>query len=140
MSSSTQNYANHAHRPTQTLVAALLTLIALGILALNLYRERSLVALGLLCLAGAVFVLVSISRAYIVKLQDRIIRTEMHLRLERLGRGADFGRLEHRQLVALRFASDAEMPALIDRAIAEKLSAKDIKQAVRNWQADDYRT
>lgn len=140
MSSGTQNYANHAHQPRQTLIAALFAFVALGLLVTHLFKEPTLVNGALVSLTASVIVLVSISRAYIVKLQDRIIRTEMRMRLERLGRGADFDRLEHRQLIALRFASDAEMPALIDRAIREKLSSKDIKQAVKDWQADDYRT
>ena len=84
--------------------------------------------------------LVSISRAYIVRLQDRIIRLEMRLRLERLGRAADFDRLAHGQIVALRFASDQELPALIERAVAERLTSAQIKQAVQQWQPDWYRT
>ena len=75
-----------------------------------------------------------------MRLQDRIIRLEVHGRLERLGRGAGFSRLTTRQIVALRFASDAEIPALLDRALAENLTADQIKAAVTDWQADNHRT
>jgi predicted lysophospholipase L1 biosynthesis ABC-type transport system permease subunit len=136
----TQNYANHAHRPRQTLVAAILALIAFGLLVVEAFGDPSLPNLALLSLCGAVIVLVGMSRTYIVKLQDRIIRLEMRLRLERLGRAADYGRLTHPQLVALRFASDDELPELVDRALSERLSPTQIKEAVRDWQADWYRT
>jgi hypothetical protein len=83
---------------------------------------------------------VVISRTYIVRLQNRIIRVEMMLRLERLGRGADFGKLSMAQIAALRFASDAELPALIGRAINERLTSDQIKRAVTDWQGDYFRT
>ena len=49
-------------------------------------------------------------------------------------------RLELSQLIALRFASDAELPALIDRAVADKLPPDQIKRAVQDWQGDYLRT
>jgi len=45
-----------------------------------------------------------------------------------------------RQIVALRFASDAELPGLLQRAAAENLTADQIKRGVTSWQADDMRT
>jgi hypothetical protein len=136
----TQNYANHAHQPRQTFIASLFGFSALGLLAVEAFKNPTLINLALVSLSLAVVMLVIMSRTYIVKLQDRIIRLEMRLRLERLGRGADFARLGHQQVVALRFASDDELPELIDRALTERLSAKAIKQAVKQWQPDWYRT
>ena len=135
-----QNYANHAHRPTLTVIAGLFTFTALVLLAWFAFRQPSIVAFGLIFLALAVFTLVLISRAYTVRLQDRIIRLEMHGRLGRLGRDRDFSRLAIPQLIALRFASDAELPVLLDRTLAENLNADQIKRAVTNWQPDLYRT
>jgi hypothetical protein len=99
-----------------------------------------LLVLALVCLSVSVMTLVVISRTYIVRLQNRIIRVEMMLRLERLGRGADFGKLSMAQIAALRFASDAELPALIGRAINERLTSDQIKRAVTDWQGDYFRT
>ena len=136
----TQRYETHAHRPLLTMAAAIPALIAFVLLAVGTVRQPSLERLALLCLAVSVFVLVMISRAYTVRLQDRIIRLEMFGRLERAGLAAAFARLSTPQLVALRFASDAELPALIDRALAESLTAVQIKQAVNDWQPDLHRT
>lgn len=136
----TQTYANHAHQPRATLIAAVFALAAFAMLVTATVRTPSLVNLALVSLSCAVIVLVAISRTYTVRLQDRIIRLEMRLRLERIGRAGDFLRLAHAQLVALRFASDDELPELIDRALSERLSSKQIKEAVRDWQADWYRT
>jgi hypothetical protein len=135
-----QTYAKHAHRPVLTTVAGLLTLNAIAHIAIVAYRQPSILTLGLLSLSFGVFVLVWISRAYIVRLQDRIIRMEMRWRLHVLGRDAGFDRLAIKQVTALRFASDAELPALVDKTLAENLTPDQIKRAVRDWQPDLYRT
>ena len=135
-----QSYANHAHRPTLTTVASIFTMISIALFAAVAIRQPSLVTLGLLSLSLGVATLVVISRAYTVRLQDRIIRLEMLGRLSRLGRERDFERLTIKQVTALRFASDAELPALLDRTIAEDLNPDLIKRAVTNWRPDLYRT
>jgi Family of unknown function (DUF6526) len=135
-----QSYASHGHRPTLTTIAGLFTLLAIVLLLLFAYRQPSVVAFGLVSLSFGVFTLVLISRAYTVRLQDRIIRLEMHGRLARLGRDRDFSRLSTSQLVALRFASDGELPTLVDRTVNENLSPDQVKRSVVNWQPDLYRT
>jgi len=135
-----QSYESHAHRPTLTAAAGVFTFTAIVVFAMVAIRQRSLLSLGLLSLSFGVFVLVLISRAYTVRLQDRIIRLEMHGRLSRLGRDRDFGRLTTKQITALRFASDAELPALLDKTLAENLQPDQIKRAITNWQPDLHRT
>ena len=135
-----QSYASHAHRPTLTTIAGLFTIVSIVLLTLLVFRDPSIGSVGALLLSLGVFTLVWISRAYTVRLQDRIIRLEVHGRLLRLGRDRDFGRLSTSQIVALRFASDSELPALLDRTLAENLSSAQIKRAIVNWQPDLYRT
>jgi hypothetical protein len=140
MTQRAQNYANHTHRPRLFGVAFLATIAALGFFVVEMLRFRGPLMYGILCLWIAVLCLTFISRMYIVRLQDRIIRLEMQVRMARLGLDPVYARLSVRQLVALRFASDAELPALAQRAAAERLSSKDIKQAIVEWQADWLRT
>ena len=77
-------------------------------------------------------------RAQVV--QDRVIRLEMQLRLERLlgsNRRAEIERVAVQDLVALRFASDAELPKLFDDVLAGRFGKPDdVKREVREWRAD----
>ncbi len=135
-----QNYANHAQRPVLWQVAFLLTVIAGGFIIGWAVREPSADSGALVLLAAGVIVGLVMQRQSALRLQDRIILLEMQVRLTRLGRAADLARLTKRQIIALRFASDAELGALADRALAEKLAPKQIKQAVTDWQGDYSRT
>ena len=91
-------------------------------------------------LAAALVMLAFMSRVQAVTVQDRVIRLEMRLRLRGLlppdlQPGID--QLTHRQLVALRFASDAELPDLVRAVLAGTLATpKDIKTRIKSWQAD----
>lgn len=80
-----------------------------------------------------------LARMYALTLQDRLIRTEEQLRYFMLtGRRLD-DRISLKQLIALRFASDDELIALVDRAISENLSPEEIKRSIQRWRADHQR-
>ena len=135
-----QSYARHAHHPVPTYIAGTLALLAIVQLALA-WPVVSWAAVFVLALA--VVVLVSISRTYIVRLQDRIIQLEMKVRATEIltpEQRVRLAMLTPKQIVALRFASDAELPELVDRASHEHMTPDQIKQAVRNWRADHLRT
>jgi hypothetical protein len=141
----TQSYRNHVHRPIATVVGGLFVLVALVSFAMRWFEVggRAAFAAGLLALVGAVIALLITSRTYITRLQDRIIRLEMRVRGASLLTADEqrlLGQLTIKQVAALRFASDAELPALLERAVREKLTPADIKRAVTVWTPDFDRT
>ena len=93
--------------------------------------------------AAALFVGFGTARGMALSVQNRVIRLEERLRYEKL-LPADLqpriGEFTVAQLVSLRFASDAELPALARKVLDEKLTdRKTIKQMVKNWKADYLR-
>jgi hypothetical protein len=138
--SHTQTYANHRHQPVTWNVTWLIAAIALLLLIWRAIAEPSWQALALVLLAASALLTVSLLRMFALRLQNRIIRLEMQVRLTSLGRGDVLARVTLPQLIALRFAADAELPALADRAHDEGLTPKQIKQAVGDWRGDYLRT
>lgn len=78
-------------------------------------------------------------RQFPIKAQDRAIRAEESLRYFILTGKPISRALTIGQIAALRFAEDEEFVALIDKALAENLSADDIKKTIKNWKADHHR-
>jgi hypothetical protein len=138
-----QSFKNHtALDPISHFTMLPLGLIALG---LSLYLIRHDWPLNRLdhlwmILASVGLILLNIkSRSYSLAVQDRVIRMEGHLRLHELLPEAQHSiadQLTIRQFVALRFASDAELPALARKAVAENLDGKTIKQNITTWRPD----
>jgi Family of unknown function (DUF6526) len=139
-----QNFQNHAKVVPGFLYGVL------GVLTINsLWSLRRLIEAPSFDSALAVAVSFALigtafyARTFALTVQDRVIRLEMRQRLREVLPAelhARIGELTRRQLVALRFAGDAELPELTRRVLAGELKdGKSIKQNVRDWQADHLR-
>lgn len=96
-----------------------------------------------LVVALALVLLGLYARMFALAVQDRVIRLEMQLRMQGVLPADLRPRIPEfsvNQLVALRFASDAELPALAGKVLGDHLQdRKTIKQMVQNWRPDDLR-
>lgn len=141
-----QNYNNHIrwYWPHHFLFYGVILLAtALCVVAAFKFTEQHF---EWIAMAGCFVVIGALSlmlrQHYALGNQDRIVRLEMRLRYYLLtGKRMEMveERLTMGQISALRFASDEELPGLVNRAMLENLSADDIKKAVTNWQADNMR-
>ena len=137
---SQQNFSNHArYHPLYHYIIAPSVLVGLIGSIVNLTRCTAETCYSASLLTLVFFILLILGwlvRGYALKAQDRAIRAEENLRHFILtGKGLD-ARLRMGQIVALRFASDAEFPALAQKAAEEGLKSKEIKQAIQSWRAD----
>ena len=140
-----QTFANHRKLvPLYHLVLTLLVLLALGGSLYNLYRAWGRgsgrgEAVLIVVLVVIVFLEGYFLRAFSLKAQDRAIRAEENLRHFAMHGSLLDPKLDIRQIIGLRFASDEEFAELAEKAAAEGLSENDIKKAVKNWRGDLYR-
>ena len=140
----TQNLANHAKLVPAfhffVLPMLAINLVSSIIQAVHSFSVRSVIAV---LTAAALVLLALYARMFALTVQDRVIRLEMQLRLQNLlptDLRSRIPELTVSQLVALRFASDAELPELARKVLAENLAGrKAIKQLVRDWQPDNLR-
>jgi hypothetical protein len=139
-----QSFANH------TKVVPPFHFVVLGIFTINLgwsiyriahaFSAESVISL----LLAIAFILAALyGRLFALTVQDRVIRLEMRLRMMQLLPADLRSRIPEftvSQLVALRFASDGELPALARKVLDEKLTdRKTIKQMIQNWEPDFLR-
>jgi hypothetical protein len=138
-----QSHANHARLdPPFHFVLAPLGVAAIILSIILLVRHSRMASTLWVVLAIGFFLVTFKTRGYALKVQDRVIRLEERLRLAMLLPEAARPRiaeLTESQLVALRFASDAELPALALRALNEGLTNKQIKSSIQNWRPDYFR-
>ncbi len=141
-----QNFKNHARfQPLFHFV--ILPLLLLNIIFSIYYTIRHWPAhwaldIWWIVMSILLFLLAGNSRGCALKAQDRIIRLEERLRLAALLPPSERGRIDQlttSQLIALRFASDEELPILARKALDQNLNSKAIKQSIVNWRADDER-
>lgn len=138
-----QTFANHARLDPlfHVFVLPVFGLSTLAAVVLFLWHPGVYSAWRFVLLAAGTVAVFKI-RLYTLRVQDRVIRLEERLRLVSLLSEPSRSRipeLTEGQLIALRFASDAELPKLMDRALAEGLSAADIKKSIQTWRPDYWR-
>ena len=138
-----QNYKNHIqYYPLHHFVWLPLSFILTAVCAICIFRYPAQQTMWIFFTSLAFLLLFSgvmMRQHYALGNQNRIVRLEMRLRyfqltgnrIEPYEEQLGFGRI-----AALRFASDDELPALLQRALQDNLSAADIKKAIKNWHAD----
>jgi|SRR5215472_1549088 len=136
-----QNFENHARFvPAFHFFVAPVFLLNVVWSIVRVVRSFSVGTIMALLVAIALFLLAFTARIFALTVQDRVIRLEMRLRMQQLLPADLRGRIPEYtvdQLVALRFASDVELPALARKVLDEKLTnRKAIKRMVQDWQAD----
>ncbi len=139
-----QTYKNHA-KLVPLFHYVLLPILLLNFLAMayHLWRDPSMFTGWSVVMAFAFLVTAFFARVFALKAQDRVIRLEERLRMLELlppdlrGR---IGEFTPEQLIGLRFASDAELPALAATVLRDNIEKREpIKKMVQNWRADDCR-
>jgi len=141
MATRVQTYKNHPRLlpPYHFFVLPVLALHFLNQIR-HLWLEPDRATAWAVVVALALVTLALYSRVMTLRVQDRVIRLEMRLRLMPLLPPDLQGRINEltpQQLVALRFASDAELPGLVRDVLEGRLTtSKDIKLKVKDWQAD----
>lgn len=138
-----QTFANHTRLdPLYHFFALPVFAICIIAAIIHFVMHPSLHSALLFVVSVAAAIAVVKLRTYPLKVQDRVIRLEERLRLISLlpePLRSRIPELTEGQLVALRFASDAEVPKLAERALSEKLAPADIKKAIQNWRPDCWR-
>jgi hypothetical protein len=116
--------------------------VAIILSVIRIIHRPTLASTLLLILSIGFVMIAAKTRGYSLRVQDRVIRLEERLRLAMLmpeaGR-ARIGELTESQLIALRFASDDELPGLAMRALNEGLTSKQIKSSIQSWRGDYFR-
>ncbi len=140
-----QNLKNHA-RMVPLYHYLLLSLVLVFMIAsfVNLYqafgRGEDVMEALMFCLLAFIVLLASwFTRAFALKAQDRAIRAEENLRYFAMTGKLLDNNLTTRQIVALRFAPNNEFADLAHKAVEDNMTAREIKEAIKNWKPDHYR-
>jgi hypothetical protein len=144
MAQTPQTFQNHARFfPLFHFFIAPVLMINFFVTVWQLYRQPSGAAAWNVVIALTLVLLATAARLMALTVQDRVVRLEMRLRMQQVlptDLLARVGEITRPQFVALRFASDAELPDLTREVLSGRLTTqKAIKERVRNWQPDNLR-
>ncbi len=140
----TQTYQNHTRWfPLFHFVITPLLTFNLIWQSVRLYQEPSWDRSESLLMAFTLILIALAARMMALKAQDRVIRLEERLRYEKLlpaDLAAKASGIKTGEMIALRFASDEELPDLANRVVGGEFAApKEIKLAIKNWRGDFLR-
>lgn len=143
MSNPVQSYSNHARWLAPWHFFAIPVLLSNVVVEIvRFVGAPTLLQAWVAIVSLALVTAIVFARWMPLRVQDRLIRLEETLRLERLlpDRAREVEHLTREQLIGVRFASDAEVPHLLDRMVAGELVTRgDVKRAVQHWRADHQR-
>lgn len=138
-----QQYSNHTrYIPLWHFITGTLVIALPGGAIVNLFHSTPETHYANALLVVVSFILLTVfwyARWFALRAQDRAIRAEENLRHFALTGKLLDKKLRTSQVVALRFASDEEFPALAQKAADENMPPKQIKQSVKQWKADYHR-
>ncbi len=145
-----QNFENHVRTPTDAFVVLGVFLLVIILAVVGIFTNdvgiltRDVILALAVVVAGVAGILnTMMTRLYSTKLQDRIVRLEMRLRMRAVlpdELAADIMDFTLSQLIALRFASDDELPGLARKVLDDNITnSSEIKKMIRDWQADWHR-
>ncbi len=136
-----QSYSNHAqYDPMWHFVAFPIVMIGFFVAVMHAFRTGDKDSIWNAVYSLGVLLAVFFARSQTLRVQNRVIRLEMRLRLREVLPAAMHARiveLTPSQLVGLRFASNAELPGLVERCLKGELPhGGAVKKEVRDWQSD----
>ena len=139
-----QTYENHVrwHPPYHFVLSAILLLNVIFAIV-QIVRDFNADRVAYLILSIGLVMLGLFARTYALRVQDRLIRLEERLRYKEVlpkELAEKAGNLRTGQIIALRFASDKELPELVEKALNDEFEKPDeIKRAITSWRADYFR-
>jgi len=138
-----QDFKNHARLdPLFHFLVLPVILITVLVAAYQITQRQNLADAWFFVLSVATMIAFLKIRTYALKVQDRLIRLEETLRMQRVlpePLKARIGELNEGQFVALRFAPDDELTGLVEKTLASNWSSKEIKKNIVNWRPDFFR-
>jgi hypothetical protein len=144
MAASAQSYSSHTRFvPGYHFVLLPILLFNFVAMVYHAWQDPDMYHVWAAVMAFALIMIALFARVFALKAQDRVIRLEERMRLHTLlpadlrNRVMEF---TPEQLIAMRFASDAELPGLAGRVLKDGVAKRDdVKKLIKDWRADDFR-
>lgn len=135
-----QNFNNHSRFvPLYHYVLFAICIASFVLAFIHLINSLNILSVLVLLITISILLIFFLMRSFPLRVQDRAIRAEENLRYFSMTGKLLEKKLTMSQIIALRFAGDSEFIALVDQALQNNWTNKEIKQAIKNWRADNHR-